>query len=101
MAILGGREVKIILERAVEGDGVAHTAFGGNGGDGIAIGRILHQHGYRVQIALVCDKDSNPDTTLKKNCAKAYGIPMDTSSNVRATKSQMEWDIIVDAVLGI
>ncbi len=77
------------------------SGHGGNGGDGIAIGRILHQHGYRVQIALVCDKDSNPDTVLQKKCAAAYGIPMDTFSNVRATKSQMEWDIIVDAVLGI
>jgi len=74
---------------------------GGNGGDGIAIGRILHQHGYRVQIALVNDKDSNPDTVMQKKSARAYGIPMDTFSNVRATKSQMEWDIIVDAVLGI
>ncbi|WP_248403872.1 NAD(P)H-hydrate dehydratase [Butyrivibrio fibrisolvens] len=77
------------------------AGHGGNGGDGIAIGRILYQHGYRVQIALVDDKDSNPDTASQKKCAEAYNIPMDTFSNVRATKSQMEWDIIVDAVLGI
>lgn len=77
------------------------AGHGGNGGDGIAIGRILHQHGYRVQIALVDDKDSNSDTIMQKKSAQAYGILMDTFSNVRVTKSQMEWDIIVDAVLGI
>lgn len=77
------------------------SGHGGNGGDGIAIGRILYQHGYRVQIALVDDKDTNPDTVSEKKSATAYGIPMDTFSNVRANKSQMEWDIIVDAVLGI
>lgn len=76
--------------------------YGNNGGDGIAIARILYQHGYIVQIALVGDEaKASEELKIQKNSAAAYHIPMDSFSKVRANKSQMEWDIIVDAILGI
>ncbi len=75
---------------------------GNNGGDGVAIARILYHHGYKVQVALICDLEKCSDELKQQlSIAKAYGIPIDIFSKVCVSNSQLEWDIIVDALLGI
>jgi len=74
---------------------------GNNGGDGVAIARILSQHGYLVQIALVGDGEKSKELNTQLKSAMAYNIPISSFEEVISSRSQMEWDVIVDAMLGI
>lgn len=69
---------------------------GNNGGDGIAVGRILMQRGYTVDVILcgsraVCSKE----TSVQIEIIEKYGCP------VQSKIENWEYDIIVDAIFGI
>lgn len=82
---------------------------GNNGGDGIAVGRILHQWGYIVQFILLCDPDQlNPDPKINFNIIKNlnlnYVIPkneteLETIFNDFITYPKNE-TVIIDALFG-
>lgn len=69
---------------------------GNNGGDGIAIGRILKERGMHVEIAVIGKKESVSHETAKQiEIAKAYQIP------VTYRMMESDYDIIIDALFGI
>ena len=75
---------------------------GNNAGDGIAIGRILGQHGYKVRFMQVGEQTEYSEETARQlKIIKASGCQIDTFSNISENISQVDWDIIIDAMFGI
>lgn len=69
---------------------------GNNGGDGIAIARILHEYGVRAEINLVGEMDKcSPQTVKQLEIVKELGIP------VQYVMDHPLYDVIVDAIFGI
>lgn len=69
---------------------------GNNGGDGIAIARILHESGIRVEINMVGEaKKLTEETKIQLEIAKKLQIPI--SYCVEHTL----YDVIIDAIFGI
>lgn len=69
---------------------------GNNGGDGIAIGRILFQHGYPVEILFCGDRERcTPETAVQWEIAEKYGCIFTDKTE------EQEYDIIVDALFGV
>lgn len=69
---------------------------GNNGGDGIAIARILQEDGVRVEINMIGDVSRlTPETKVQLETAKKLNIPI--YYGVEHTL----YDVIIDAVLGI
>lgn len=69
---------------------------GNNGGDGIAVARMLHQKGYAVFVHLI----GNPEKATKDNLkqveiAKKIGVSFVNNLQVE------EYNVIVDAIFGI
>lgn len=69
---------------------------GNNGGDGIAVARMLHQEGYAVSVQLI----GNPEKATKDNLrqvdiAKKIGVSFVNNLKVE------EYNVIVDAIFGI
>jgi len=69
---------------------------GNNGGDGIAVARMLHQEGYAVSVQLI----GNPEKATKDNLrqveiAKKIGVSFVNNLQVE------EYNVIVDAIFGI
>lgn len=69
---------------------------GNNGGDGVAVARMLHQKGYMVQCKIVgniekCSKETSTQIAI----AKKIGVPFVNK------EIQSEYTIIVDALFGI
>lgn len=78
------------------------SGCGNNGGDGIAIARILKLKGYKVTTSLIGDYTKCTDQLIMEmKIAENYGIYADTFSNIRDNKTPSEFDIIVDALFGI
>lgn len=69
---------------------------GNNGGDGIAIARILHQKGYVVSVALIGNQaKATKDNQRQVEIAKKIGV-----SFVNNFETE-EYNIVVDAIFGI
>ncbi len=69
---------------------------GNNGGDGLAVGRLLALKGARVTFCLVGDRDKmTPET--KKQLAILENLGFSTTGNF----GSREYDMVVDALLGI
>lgn len=69
---------------------------GNNGGDGFAIGRLLMQEGFAVDFFLAGPEEKVSElTALQIASVKAYG------GKVRRTLPDGEYDIVVDALLGV
>ena len=72
---------------------------GNNGGDGIAIGRILHQSGYQAEILCVGNLEKQTVETKKQ-----YEIVMHIGMTVKTDWKEVQWncyELIVDAIFGI
>lgn len=69
---------------------------GNNGGDGIAVARILHQKGYQVAIRILGDKNKcSKETKQQYEIAEKIGVKFEDK------KETKEYTIIVDAIFGI
>lgn len=69
---------------------------GNNGGDGIAIGRLLLLRGYEVEIWLIGNRERCSEETARQlEIIEKYGCP------VQNKIENGEYDIIVDALFGI
>lgn len=73
------------------------AGLGNNGGDGIAIARLLMQKGIRGDLLVLGDeKRAAPNTVTQLNMARAYGLPV--QHRVRDFRN---YTVIVDALFGI
>ena len=69
---------------------------GNNGGDGLAIGRLLMLQGYRVEIVMIGDRTKcSRETSVQMEILSKYGM------SVKDAIENDEYDIVVDALLGI
>ncbi len=71
---------------------------GNNGGDGIAIGRLLNQRNVKASVYF-CEKDESKGSELfllQKKIYKAYQYPI-----VENISEQDTYDVIIDAIFGI
>ncbi len=69
---------------------------GNNGGDGIAVGRLLMQDGYAVEVWLAGEREKcGKETAAQLEIIEKYGCP------VQSKIGDGEYDIIVDALFGI
>ena len=78
---------------------------GNNGGDGLAIGRILGEYGYEVSFVLIGDREKcSRETKTQIQILERMGIsiesalPVQTEETGRKTKG---WDIVIDGLFGI
>ncbi len=70
--------------------------LGNNGGDGIAVGRLLYQKGYDVTIVMPPERARiSEETKTQMEIAKRYGIPILDSIPER------DFSVTVDALFGI
>lgn len=85
---------------------VVITGKGNNGGDGIAVGRILHQKGYRVEfVLLVSPERLNPDPavnfTIIKNLNLHYSVISSTEElGAILNRYSTHETFLVDAIFG-
>lgn len=72
------------------------AGIGGNGGDGLAIGRLLAQKGYPVTFYVTGNRDKcSGETRRQLEIGKQYGYP------ILNQIPEMEYTIVVDALFGI
>ncbi|MDE6845868.1 MAG: NAD(P)H-hydrate dehydratase [Lachnospiraceae bacterium] len=69
---------------------------GNNGGDGLAIGRLMMLEGYDVTFVLIGNKDKCTEETTRQ-----IEILQEYQAQVFSTMQNGEYDIVIDAVLGI
>lgn len=82
---------------------------GNNGGDAVAVGRILHENGYAVSIFLAGKPDSMTEQTkLQRNIASASGVRfIEGAQYYNEISSQYcdevfsGYDIIIDGLFGV
>lgn len=69
---------------------------GNNGGDGIAVSRILQQRGYDVSCQMIGNQEkSSRDNLEQRKIAEKIGVPFVNAENLQ------EYTIVVDAMFGI
>ncbi|MCR4764040.1 MAG: NAD(P)H-hydrate dehydratase [Lachnospiraceae bacterium] len=80
---------------------------GGNGGDGIAVARILHQRGARVLLVTVGEIGKYHEIAQKQlDTAMRYDVPMICLRQAKETEAvrmltERRFDYLVDALFGI
>lgn len=91
------REMEAVLETSRDKQRILCVCGGGNnGGDGIAIARILHLHGFRVDILLCRDAARMTEEARKQlEIAGNYQVPLVNNPDFH------EYTTIVDAVFGV
>ena len=88
--------VDIIEKQISSGRVLIVAGVGNNGGDGIAIGRILHTKGYEVEIAVIGNLEKmSEETKTQKGMADKYGI------FITDHIPEKSYDMIVDSIFGI
>lgn len=71
---------------------------GNNGGDGVAIARLLFLKTYRVSICFVGNREKmTTETARQMQIAENYGVPFCDISEV----FEQSWDVVADAIFGI
>ena len=77
---------------------LAVCGTGNNGGDGIAVARILHEMGYRSAITVVGETERMTQETAKQlEIAVACQVPVLSLSSIR----EEDFDVIIDGIFGI
>lgn len=69
---------------------------GNNGGDGIAIARLLHNRGYDVTIHMFSDSE-----TITKDSKIQYNIAVNCDVAIKESYDINSYDVIVDAIFGV
>ena len=72
---------------------------GNNGGDGLAVGRILHTHGYDVDCYLIESEKYSDDCAHNAKIAKEMGI-LHTIGEYDSLPDDDDSDIYIDALFG-
>lgn len=78
---------------------VIFCGSGNNGGDGLAIGRMLYSHGYFVECFLMDSNRYSDDCNANYNAAKSRGIVSVIGSNGNIPQLS-DSDIVIDALFG-
>ncbi len=69
---------------------------GNNGGDGLAVGRLLMLRGFRVACVLLGSEEKcTAETAAQIDILRAYGVQIDS------TIKEDEYDIVIDAIFGV
>lgn len=90
---------QFILENTTEESVYIFCGPGNNGGDGIAVGRILSQQGRKVTLYLTGDFiNATEETKAQLKIAKNLNIPIQEKNTTRKIKKE---SVIVDAIFGI
>ncbi|MDD3356575.1 MAG: NAD(P)H-hydrate dehydratase [Dysgonamonadaceae bacterium] len=130
MKILSSQAIREIDAKTIEYDGIsshelmekAATAFfdyfkqkytdkektvalfcgmGNNGGDGLAVARLLHKAGYSVEVFVVKINDKySDDCALNLEKARKMGVPISTVHTNHDIPEISKFDIIIDAIFG-
>lgn len=90
-------EVAAVMKRWIKKTDriLAVCGSGNNGGDGIAVGRILSLQGYQVAILFIGDEQKITDQTkVQLDIARNLGITIENNK-------LHEYNIIIDAIFGI
>jgi hydroxyethylthiazole kinase-like uncharacterized protein yjeF len=79
---------------------------GNNGGDGLAIARLLHQQHFHVEVWLVKDKALSTDAQINHECLIQAGVPLKVITPSHLIE-ESEWlrintqdTVLIDALLG-
>jgi len=71
--------------------------IGNNGGDGLAVGRILFLKGYTVELVLIGDeKKATEQNQEQQEILRAYGVPV-----LKELPQKDDYRMIVDAIFGV
>lgn len=71
------------------------SGTGNNGGDGLAVGRILIQKGFQVTVVLIGSREKlSEENSIQIRILENMGIP------IKSKPEEKEYDIIVDALFG-
>lgn len=74
---------------------------GNNGGDGLAIARLLSMRNYSVEVFLVCGTNFSPDAEINFNIAEKAGIKITELFDSDFIDTHIfQHDLIVDAIFG-
>ena len=75
---------------------------GNNGGDGLAIGRLLHQKSYNVNVIVLTlsDRRSRDNQANLLSAQKISDLNITTVSNIEDLPSIQDSSIVIDALLG-
>lgn len=88
----------LMKQESLEFRFLAVSGAGNNGGDAVAVARILHENGYKVAITTVANEDKMSDDlkvqlVLASNC----GVPM---LPISCIEDDM-FDVMIDGIFGI
>ncbi len=73
---------------------------GNNGGDGLALSRLLIEAGYKVMVIIFEHKELSEDCNINLNRLKQSGVEVSTISNAGELPSLSDELIIIDALYG-
>lgn len=78
---------------------------GNNGGDGLVVARVLHSHGYNVQVLLLGHEEKlSADSALNYEIARKIGLPIEFATETGSldvwSERILKADVVVDAIFG-